>query len=63
MKNEPAIIIRLEGNGRIYRPGESLAGEYAFEELSVDQIQALEVSILWHTEGKGDEDIAVHKFW
>ena len=63
MKNEPAVIIRLEGNGRIYRPGESLSGEYAFEELSPDQIKALEVSILWYTEGKGDEDMAVHKFW
>lgn len=63
MKGEPAVIIRLEGNGRYYRPGENLSGEYAFEELSADQIKALEVSVLWHTEGKGDEDMAMHKFW
>jgi hypothetical protein len=63
MNNEPAVIIRLDGNGRIYRPGESLAGEYVIRELSADLIKALEVSILWYTEGKGDEDIAVHKFW
>ncbi len=63
MINEPAVIIRLEGNGRNYRPGENLTGEYAIEELSPDQIKALEVSVLWHTEGKGDEDMAVHKFW
>ena len=31
--------------------------------LSADQIKALEVSVLWYTEGKGDEDMAVHKFW
>jgi hypothetical protein len=63
MKNEPAVNIRLEGNGRNYRPGENLSGEYAFEELSADQVKSLEVSVLWYTEGKGDEDMAIHKFW
>jgi hypothetical protein len=63
MKDEPAVIIRLEGNGRNYRPGESLSGEYVFEELPADQIKAVEVSVLWYTEGKGDEDMAMHKFW
>lgn len=63
MKDEPAVIIRLEGNGRSYRPGESLSGEYVFQELSADQIKALEVSVLWYTEGKGEEDMTVHKFW
>jgi len=63
MKNEPAVVIHLGGNGHSYRPGESLSGEYAFEELSAEQIKALEVSVLWYTEGKGDEDMAVHKFW
>jgi hypothetical protein len=63
MKDEPAVIIRLDGNAPYYRPGESLAGEYAFEDLSADQIKALEVSVLWYTEGKGDEDMAMHKFW
>ncbi len=23
----------------------------------------VEVSVLWHSEGKGDEDLAVHEFW
>jgi hypothetical protein len=63
MKDEPAVNIRLEGNGRNYFPGEKFAGEFAFEEISPDHIKALEISILWYTEGKGDEDIAVHEFW
>ncbi len=63
MNNEPAVTIRLEGNGRNYRPGESLSGEYEFEELPADRVKALEVSVLWYTEGKGDEDMAVHEFW
>ena len=63
MKDEPAVIIRLTGNGRIYRPGETLTGEYNLEELFADELKALEVSVLWFTEGKGDEDMVVHQFW
>jgi hypothetical protein len=63
MSAEPAVIIRLEGNGRAYRPGESLSGEYWIESLPADQLKATEASVLWYTEGKGDEDMAVHEFW
>jgi hypothetical protein len=63
MRTEPTIIIRLDGNGRVYRPGETLAGDYWIESLAAGQLKAVEVSVLWHTEGKGDEDMAVHEFW
>jgi hypothetical protein len=63
MSAEPAVIIRLDGNGRVYRPGESLAGEYWIESLAAEQLKAIEASVLWYTEGKGDEDMAVHEFW
>jgi hypothetical protein len=61
--NEPAILIRLDGASTTYQPGESLSGEYRLESVERDQIQAIEVSVLWSTEGKGDEDLAVHEFW
>jgi len=61
--SEPSVTIRLEGNGRTYSPGESLAGEYWLESLPADQVKAIEVSVMWYTEGKGDEDFAVHDFW
>jgi hypothetical protein len=61
--NEPAITVRLDGNGRTYHPGETLSGEYRLESLGRDELSAIEVSVLWHTEGKGDEDLAVHEFW
>jgi hypothetical protein len=63
MRTEPTIIIRLDGNGRVYRPGETLAGDYWIESLAAGQLKAVEVSVLWHTEGKGDEDMDVHEFW
>jgi hypothetical protein len=63
MSSEPAVIIRLDGNGRVYRPGETFAGEYVFDNLPDRAGKCLEVSVAWFTEGKGDEDLAVHEFW
>jgi hypothetical protein len=63
MKDEPAVKIRIDGNGWTYCPGETLSGEYFFENLPFSEGKTLEVSIAWITEGKGEEDMAVHEFW
>jgi len=60
--SEPTITIHLEGNGRGYCPGETLSGEYRVDAVSRDEIKAIEVSVLWCTDGKGDSDMAVHQF-
>lgn len=60
--DEPHVTIRFDGNGRIYRPGESLAGEYRVNSVEPDEVKAIEVSVVWYTEGKGGEDLAVHDF-
>ncbi len=62
MSVEPAVVIRLDGSGR-YQPGELLTGEYWVEAFGDEPIKAIEASVLWHTEGKGDEAMAVHEFW
>ncbi len=58
----PTVEIRFTGNGRSYRPGETLTGDYTLSGVKPAEIKALEVSVLWQTEGKGDEDMAVHFF-
>lgn len=60
--NEPRVRIRFDGAGRVYRPGDTLAGQYWLESIPVEDLRAIEVSVLWYTEGKGDEDLAVHDF-
>lgn len=60
--SEPRVVIRYDGNGRVYRSGESLAGEYRLTSIDSSQIKAVEVSVLWSSEGKGDDDMAVHDF-
>jgi len=60
----PNIIIALDGRGsRQYDPGETLAGSYRLESTGAESITAIEISILWYTEGKGSEDMGVHEFW
>lgn len=60
--NEAFVRLLLDGNRRAYQPGETLAGEYRIESLKLAGPTAVEISVLWHTEGQGDEDLAVHYF-
>jgi hypothetical protein len=62
MMSDAWITIRFDDCGRAYRPGELLSGSYFLHGVSGPEIRATELSILWHTEGKGDEDLAVHHF-
>ncbi len=61
--NEPKIIIRLDDNSQVFAPGATLSGDYRVEAPEGQSPQAVEVSVLWYSEGKGDEDLAVHEFW
>ena len=56
------IAIMLDGRRRTYVPGEMLSGEYRWDADPGSQVKAVEVSVLWYTEGKGDEDFGVHFF-
>jgi len=60
--SDSTITIRFDGNGRAYQPGETLAGEYRLQSIDPSEVKAIEVSVLWLSEGKGDEDLAVHEF-
>ncbi|NLE39880.1 MAG: hypothetical protein GX621_17815 [Pirellulaceae bacterium] len=60
--NDPSVTIRLDDHGRNHEPGEILSGEYRLESFPMGRIRAVELSVLWYTEGKGDEDMAVHEF-
>ena len=56
------VSITLDGSRRQYFPGEVLSGEYRLIAARGDEIEALEISVVWHSEGKGGEDLAVHYF-
>lgn len=59
---EPLVSIKLHNRSRVIPGGATLAGEFQIDAVSPEDIRAVEVSVLWRTEGKGDEDMAVHYF-
>ncbi len=60
MKEDP-ILVKLENPPEVYYPGDALTATY---QMGTDPlgISEVEVSVLWYTEGKGDEDLGVHHF-
>lgn len=58
----PQINIFLDSKDYIYHPGDCLTGSYRILDVETDQINTVELSVLWHTEGKGDEDMRVIDF-
>jgi hypothetical protein len=59
---EPLVSVRLDERRRHYRPGDILTGEFRIETLQPDNIKAVELSVIWCTEGKGDDDVGLHYF-
>jgi hypothetical protein len=39
-----------------------LVAEYQLDAVQPEEVQAVEASVLWYTEGKGEEDLGVHFF-
>ncbi|GIW92313.1 MAG: hypothetical protein KatS3mg110_0354 [Pirellulaceae bacterium] len=59
---EPLISIRQHNARRIYHPGELLVCDYQIDAVEPEALYAVEASVLWYTEGKGEEDLGVHFF-
>jgi hypothetical protein len=55
--SEPTLYLRLEQMA--YRPGDVLRGAFSVVGGPGAAPTTVEVSLLWHTEGKGDEDAGV----
>lgn len=59
---EPLISIHLREPRRDFQPGDVLGAVYQVDAPDETPLVAVEASVLWFTEGKGDEDMAVHFF-
>jgi hypothetical protein len=62
MMTPPPIRLTLDNAAGPYYPGDRLTGRYMAEGMQVASPRAAELSVLWYTAGKGDEDMAVHHF-
>ncbi len=56
------LLLTLDDARSEYQPGDTIAGSYCINVPTEGDPTALELSVLWSTEGKGDEDLAVHFF-
>ncbi len=59
---EPLISLLVHNPKRTYRPGDSLQFEFQIDAIDAADIQAVEASVMWHTEGKGDQNLGIHFF-
>src|SRR5262249_31462467 len=60
--NDEGVTVKFDQGKRVYQPGELLSGGFFFSPAEGRELQAVEISVLWFTEGKGDEDMALHHF-
>lgn len=59
---ELLATIRLESDRAAYRPGEILAGFYRLDAATQRDVESVELSVMWYSEGRGDEDLVVIYF-
>ena len=59
---QPAVNVALCREDGTYAGHEMLTVKWRVSRVALDQLQAIEVSVLWHTEGKGDQDLNIHHF-
>jgi hypothetical protein len=57
-----AIRLALDAPTAHYRPGDRLTGRYMVDGADAWRARAAELSVLWYTAGKGEENMAVHHF-
>jgi hypothetical protein len=56
------IEILFDNDRTQFEPGNELSGQFLVVPEDARSLKAIELSILWYTEGKGDEDLGVHYF-
>ena len=59
---QPAVNVGLCREDGRYHGDDDLTVKWQVSRVEMEQLQAIEVSVLWHTDGKGDEDLHVHHF-
>jgi hypothetical protein len=58
----PTVTVQFCASDRRYDPLQSIGVRYQIELPAGQTVRAIERSILWYTEGKGEEDLGIHSF-
>jgi hypothetical protein len=63
MVQQPALgQISIERGEFPYAPGELLRGSFLVTDSEPAEVRSAELSVMWYTVGKGEEDLGVHFF-
>jgi hypothetical protein len=60
--SSPRVTVQFCRGDRRYGPLDALDVHYQVDGLADEVVRAVERSVLWYTEGKGEEDLGVHFF-
>lgn len=58
----PRVMVHFDRAGRDYSARQQLVIHYDIDGLGGEPVRAVERSVVWYTEGKGEEDLGVHWF-
>ncbi|MBM4020889.1 MAG: hypothetical protein FJ284_01340 [Planctomycetes bacterium] len=61
-RRQPVVLVHFSMADRHYEPLQTLAVRYTVEGIDPRDVKVVERSVLWYTEGKGEEDLGVHRF-
>ncbi len=59
---DPLLSIQLYHQPDMYKPGDVMRCDYQIDAVDAAAVSSVEASIVWFSEGKGDEDMGVHFF-
>ena len=59
---EPLVSLTILNSSKQFSPGENLGWEYQIDAVQKEDLQAVEISVLWYSEGKGETELGVHYF-
>lgn len=58
----PQVSVQFSSPDRRYEPLEPISVRYEVAGIEASGVRAVERSVLWYTEGKGEEDLGIHHF-
>lgn len=61
-RSTPRVVVQFSHADRRYAPLDAFDVRYEVDGLGGEPLKAIEHSVLWFTEGKGEEDLGVHHF-
>jgi hypothetical protein len=62
VRSQPQVDMFFDHADRRYQPHDRLVVRYEITGLGPERTRAVEHSVAWYTEGKGEEDLGVHHF-